>query len=195
MSNRNSYMPDRELVDRYLHGEQEAFRLLFDKYWNDLYRIAYRRLPSEDDVKDILQDVFISLWRNLPEISLKDNLGGYLYTSLQNKIFNYYEKKQVKLKIFIEQPFYPFQSENDTYNLLDTKELSLVIKTIIDEMPLRMRKIYLLSKEEQLTNGEIATLLMLAPQTVKNQIHQALCRIRNKLVKSNLFIILYVLFT
>lgn len=187
MSDRNLYSPDKELIARSLDGEQDAFRQLFDKYWNDLYRIAYRRLPSEEDVKDILQEVFISLWNNLPHISVEDNLGGYLYTSLRNRIFNYFEKNQVRLRTLINQPFHSVQSEEYTYNLLYTKELRLVIKAVVSEMPSKMREIYLLSKEEQLTNGEISELLMLAPQTVKNQIHQALGRIRNQLVKSNLY--------
>jgi RNA polymerase sigma-70 factor (ECF subfamily) len=192
MSNQNLYPSDKELVARYLAGEQDAFHLLFNKYWNDLYKIAYRRLPSEEDVKDLLQEVFISLWKNLPTISISDNLGGYLYTSLQNKIFNFFGKKQVRLRSLMNQPFVPVQSETDSYHHLQTKELRLVIKSTIDGMPLKMKEIYLLSKEENLSNGEIASLLMLAPQTVKNQIYQALCRIRNKLEKSHLYLLVLV---
>jgi len=192
MSARNLYPPDKDLITRTLEGDQDAFRQLFNKYWHDLYKIAYRRLPIEEDVKDILQEVFISLWKNLHNISILDNLGGYLYTSLRNRIFNYFEKNRLKLRTLLNQPFNPVQSEDDTYNFLYTKELQLVVNTIVAEMPSKMREIYLLSKVEQLSNGEIAELLALAPQTVKNQIYQALSRIRNELAKSHLQIFCFL---
>jgi RNA polymerase sigma-70 factor (ECF subfamily) len=183
---------DKELIVAACKGSEEAFRKLYEKYWKDLYKIAYRRMSSEEDVKDILQETFISLWKNLHHISVNESLGGYLYTSLRNKIFNYYEKNEVRLKTLMNQPFTPVESENMIYSSLSTKELQLVISAIIAEMPPKMREIYKLSKEEQLTNAEIAGLLMLAPQTVKNQIHQALYRIREELKKNSLHLFLFV---
>ena len=82
-------------------------------------------------------------------------------------------------------PFIPIQSEDSIYSSIQTKELKLVINAIVTDMPSKMKEIYLLSKEQQLTNAEIAGLLMLAPQTVKNQIHQAIIRIRRELQKNN----------
>lgn len=178
---------DKELIAAASKGSEEAFCMLYEKYWHDLYRIAYRRLPSKEDVQDILQDTFISLWRNINHLSDSESLGGYLYTSLRNKIFNYYEKRQVSLKMLMNQSFKPVESEDHISALLYTKDLQNVIKTIVAEMPLKMREIYQLSKEKHLTNAEIAELLALAPQTVKNQIHQALSRIRQELKKNNFF--------
>ncbi|MEO7766066.1 MAG: RNA polymerase sigma-70 factor [Ferruginibacter sp.] len=186
MKKENLQATDKELINAACNGSEAAFKQLYQKYWHDLYKIAYRRLPSDEDVKDILQDTFISLWKNLHHLSVNDSIGGYLYTSLRNKILNYYEKNQLKLKILMRQPFNPIQSEADIYSSLYTKELNAVIGEIVAAMPSKLQEIYLLSKEEQLTNGEIASLLMLAPQTVKNQIHHALSRIRKELIKSNL---------
>jgi RNA polymerase sigma-70 factor (ECF subfamily) len=183
---------DKDLIAAACKGSEEAFRKLYEKYWQDLYKIAYRRLPSEEDVKDILQETFISLWKNLHHISVNESLGGYLYTSLRNKIFNYYEKNGVRLKTLMNQPFKPAESEDIIYSSLSTKELQLVISAILAEMPPKMREIYKLSKEEQLTNAEIAGLLMLAPQTIKNQIHEALHRIREELKKSSLHLFLFL---
>ena len=179
-----STLTDKELIVAAYEGSEVAFRKLYERYWHDLYKIASRRLPSEEDVKDVLQETFISLWKNIHHISVDENIGGYLYTSLRNKILNYYDKKQVRLKILMNQPFHPVESEEAIYDLLNTKELKLAIRAIVTDMPPRMKEIYHLSKEEQLTNAEIACLLLLAPQTVKNQIHEALSRIRCGLKKS-----------
>ena len=197
MKGNNLYQSDKELIDQALNGDENAFRHLFEKYWNDLYKIAYRRLPSEEDVKDILQEVFISFWKNIKTITITDSIGGYLNISLRNKIFNFYEKDRVKFRILMDQPFNPIQSEDEIYSSLQTKELSAVLNEIIEQMPSKMKEIYLLSREEQLSNAEIVALLMLSPQTIKNQIHQALKRLREGLAKNTfelffLFIYFYL---
>jgi len=180
----NLYKSDKDLIDQALTGDQNAFRELFDKYWHDLYKIAYRRLNSDEDVKDILQEVFISFWMNIKHVAVKDSIGGYLYTSLQNKIFNFYEKDRVKLIALMNQPFNPVESENSIYSSLYTKELREILNGIVSKMPPKMREIYLLSRQQQLTIAEITELLALSPQTVKNQIHEALKRIREGLNKN-----------
>jgi RNA polymerase sigma-70 factor (ECF subfamily) len=182
---KNFTASDKELIKDCLKGDEKAFKKIFEKYWGDLYIIAYRRLPFEEEIKDILQEVFISLWRNIHKISVDDNLGGYLYTSLRNKIFNYYEKNKVRMKITLSQSFNPVQSEADVYSSINSKEIREIIRLAVAEMPAKMQQIYLLSKEEQLTNQEIAALLALAPQTIKNQIHQALSRVRQKIREAN----------
>jgi len=186
---------ERELIVAIQNGSEAAFRRLYEKYWTELYRIAYRRLPSEEDVKDILQETFISLWKNIDHFSETDNIAGYLYISLRNKIFNFYEKNKSQLKKLLGCPFNPVQSEAAIYATLSTKEFKAAINQILESMPTKMRQIYLLSKEEQLTNGEIAQLLMLAPQTVKNQIHQALRRIRGEFEKRSLHYNLFLFIT
>lgn len=194
MKGNNLYQSDKDLIERALNGDENAFRHLFDKYWKDLYTIAYRRLPSEEDVKDILQEVFISLWKNIKTITITDSIGGYLTISLKNKIFNFYERDRVKFRILMSQPFSAIQSEDEIYNALQTKELKVVLNGIIERMPSKMKEIYLLSREEQLTNAEIVALLMLSPQTIKNQIHQALKRIREGLNK-NIFALFFLVIT
>jgi RNA polymerase sigma-70 factor (ECF subfamily) len=67
-----------------------------------------------------------------------------------------------------------------------TKELKDIIAAEIRQLPPKMREIYQLSRDEQLTIGEIAELLVLSPQTVKNQLYQALQRIRIALKQQNL---------
>ncbi|MEP7256963.1 MAG: RNA polymerase sigma-70 factor [Flavitalea sp.] len=194
MSLKNELLTDGELIAASCEGNEEAFRMLFDKYWNDLYKIAAKRISSAEDIKDLLQDVFLSLWNNIREVKVADSLGGYLYVSLRNKILNYYQKKDTRLKALAIHPFKAAQSENQAWINLQTRELQLFISQQVARMPPQMKQIYLLSREEQLTNAEIAELLALAPQTVKNQLYRALERIRVELKSRNAeLVIMYIL--
>jgi RNA polymerase sigma-70 factor (ECF subfamily) len=191
--NLNAASPDdKELIAASRQGNQAAFRLLFEKYWNDLFKIALKRMDSAEDVKDILQEVFVSFWNNLDTIQVKDSLGGYLYTALRNKILNYYEK-QSRLKALAAHAFKPVEYENQAWFNLQTRELRQLVAAQLSAMPLQMRNIYLLSREEQLTNSEIAALMGIAPQTVKNQLYRALRRIRDGLGSADYQLTLLVL--
>jgi len=181
-----SVISDKQLLADIRKGSDEAFRQLFEKYWEDLYRMAYRRLASPEDIKDILQDVFLSLWNNIDQVNVDESLGGYLYTSLRNRIFNFFEKRQNRLNCLMKQPFNPVESEEIIWNRFNTKEIQKFIALQVAAMPPKMKQIYLLSKKESLTIFEIAELLNLSPQTVKNQLHRAFERIRHNLQKHDL---------
>ena len=185
MTLKKEALTDRELVAASREGNDEAFRALFDKYWDDLYVIASRRVASPEDIKDLLQEVFLSLWKNISTIVIIDSLGGYLYTALRNKIINYYEKRESDLHAMLNRPFIPSAAENLAWANLKTTELRKLIEAEILKLPPQMKQVFQLSREEQLTNQEIAELLSLAPQTVKNQLHRALERIRLGLKNAN----------
>ncbi len=190
MREKDSVVSDKLLLAAIRAGSENAFRQLYEKYWEDLYRMAYRRLASPEDIKDILQDVFLSLWNNINEVNADESLGGYLYTSLRNRIFNFFEKRQNRLNCLMKQPFNPVESEEIIWNRFNTKEIQKIIAFQVAAMPPKMKRIYLLSKKEQLTISEIAELLNLSPQTVKNQLHRALERMRQNLQKHDLHILL-----
>lgn len=177
---------DCTLLQASKNGDEKAFEQLFNKYWNDLFKIAYRRLHSVEDAKDIVQDVFLSLWNNIHNITIDDSLGGYLYTALRNKIFNLLEKNKNRLNKLMQEQFVPAGQEETVFSNYCAKEFREFITQQIAAMPAKMRQIYLLSKEEYLTNAEIASLLNLSGQTIKNQLHNALGRLRTVVLKEHL---------
>ena len=176
---------DQKLLEASQNGDEKAFELLFKKYSGDLFKVAYRRLHSAEDAKDIVQDVFFSCWNNIGTIVIEDSLAGYLYTALRNKIFNHFEKNSNRLHKLMRQPFVPAQHEELIFSNYCTKELQQFIMQQVATMPEKMRQIYFLSKEENLTNKEIASLLNLSGQTVKNQLYNALNRLRKTLPKEH----------
>lgn len=183
---------DHDLLAASKEGDETAFRLLFEKYWDDLFKVALRRLYSADDAKDILQDVFLSFWRNIHHITLEESLGGYLYTALRNKIFNHLEKDNKRLHRLLQHRFTPVECEENVFSRYTTKELECYIKKQVSNMPEKMRRIYLLSREEQMSNADIASLLKLSNQTVKNQLHYALSRLRKSLESRPFCLFLFI---
>jgi RNA polymerase sigma-70 factor (family 1) len=171
--------------------EQASFRILYNRYWEALYKKAFHRFGNSDDAEDAVQEIFISLWRNKNSIQIDDTLAPYLFSALKYYIIKHVYLKaksgiQVNLSTENLEHF-----EFTTEELLQYKELQLVIANEVNGLPERMREIYRMSRVENLQTAEIAATLKISEQTVKNTLTTALKRLRGGLSKYNcLFIFL-----
>jgi RNA polymerase sigma-70 factor (ECF subfamily) len=172
---------DHLLLRQAATGSEQAFKALYDKYWHDLFQVAYKRTRDADDARDLVQELFIAFWDVAGRLAPDTDIGAYLFVALRNKIFNYFEKKSVRLSYLLSQPFRPEASDEAILSHIRTREIKACVLAAVEAMPPRMKEIYLLSREQQLKVNEIAGLMGIAPQTVKNQLHAALERIRTQL--------------
>lgn len=170
--------------DRFLltaADEQRAFRVLYERYWESLYKKALNRLGTSEDAQDAVQEVFISLWRNRNSIEVEDTLSPYLFTALRYCIIKrVYRKAKQGLQVPLSAG-----ELNDPVNypeeIFQYKELQQRIGKEVSSLPSRMQEIYKLSRVEQLTPGEIAKRLNISEQTVKNTLTTTLKKLRMKL--------------
>lgn len=162
-------------------NKEKAFESAFNQYWEALYAHAFKKTQSEEVAKDIVQEVFIVFWDNLESFAGQKQLIPYLYAVLRNKILKLFEKDEVRLRYAINSSKFAQQAEPSCHNLLVGKELEGIITDEVAKMPCRMREIYLLKKEEQLSIPEISQRLSLSKQTVKNQLQNAMHRLKDRL--------------
>lgn len=158
-----------------------GFQILYNRYWEALYKKAFHRFGNSADAQDAVQEIFISLWRNREMILINETLASYLFTALK-----YYIIKQVYLKAKrgIQVPLSAENLEHfelSTEELLQYKELQKVIAGEVDELPKRMKEIYYLSRIENLRIAEIAVRLNISEQTVKNTLTAVLKKLRENL--------------
>ena len=166
-------------------NEQEAFRIIYDRYWESLYKKALHHLRCEYDAEDTVQEIFISLWRNKNTIDATNNLTAYLFTALKYHIIKQAYKKARKGILLPLSVKDLEQTELTVEEAMHIKEIQTLIKTEVSALPKRMQQIYLLSRENNLQVSQIATHLNLSEQTVKNTLTTALKRLRQKLEHSN----------
>ena len=168
--------------------EQSAFRELYDRYWEQLYKKAMNRLGNDADAQDAVQEVFISCWRNRKTIEVKETLSPYLYTALKyciiKKIYRQ-TKKGITVPLSTEALA---QTELSTEEFLQYKELQHLIEDEVNKLPEKMQQIYRLSRTENLPISTIAENLQISEQTVKNTLTSALKRLREGLSRYSSFI-------
>lgn len=172
--------PDKELMILLKSGSHAAFAEIYDRYWGLMYVHALKMLGDEDEAKDIIQELFITLWTKGPELELKNSLSGYLYVSVRHKILNRIRQQKTGSSFIHALALYISENENSFLPQLHEKELSAVIEKEIEKLPSKMRRIFEMSRKEYLSHKEIAEALDISDKTVKKQISNAL-----KILKMN----------
>jgi RNA polymerase sigma-70 factor (ECF subfamily) len=175
-------------------NKNKAFNLVFDAYWAALYKQAYKKVRCHDLAKDLVQDVFVSLWDKIELLDAEGSVLAYLFAILRNKILKLYEKDEVRLRYAVNMAINANLSDIHSQNNLLEKELKAIIDAEVQRMPLRMREIYLLKKDDDLSIREIAEDLSLSEQTVKNQLQMAYQRLRTKIKNYDSSLALLALF-
>lgn len=147
---------------------EQFFILTFPK----VKAFACKILQSEEDAEDIAQDIFVKLWDN-PEIwENKDTWDSYIYAMTRNQIYNFLKHQSVELNYqekFVQENASSY--DFDIYDNLYAKELQLLIKLTLDNMPEQRRKVFSMSRQKGMSNQEIAEKLNLSVRTVERHIY------------------------
>lgn len=120
--------------------------------------------------KDLAQEVFISLYRNRAINNI--NLEGYLYILLKNRVLDHYRKMHVRENY--ARQYEPELAASTTDSQINAKEIQAQLAQYLQLLPEQCRKVFVLSREEQLTNREIAGRLGISVNTVEQHMRKAL---------------------
>jgi RNA polymerase sigma-70 factor (family 1) len=177
-----STLSDNELILLLKESDHSAYNEIYHRYFYLTYVHAYKKLRDEEQAKDVVQDVFATLWFkrdfNLP----RSNLAGYLFTAVRNKIFDLFAHEQVKTKhIDSLKDYLSRNASQPTDHLIRENQLKAYIEKEIRALPPKMRVIFEMSRIEQLTHKEIADSLNTSENNVTTQISNALRILRAKL--------------
>lgn len=165
---------DPELLDRIKSGDETAFAEVYERYWKVMYVHALKMLRNEDDSKDLVQELFASLWTKASEIAYSVNLSGYLYVSLRNRVINLVQQKNIRRDYLSSLASFAEEAGNTTFEQISEREILAVVECEIQGLPQKMRQIFELSRKQNLSHKEIARQLEISDKTVKKQIGYAI---------------------
>lgn len=171
---------DRILVDRLKQSDRKSFEQIYEKYAVQLYSVCYRRIQDIEISNDIIHDILLSLWENRNRKDI-NNLRAYLFQALRYKIIDTFQQRSKTHKLY-ESYLVNLQKDYiGTDHALRTKLFQELIKAEIDRLPRKMKEVFLLSREQNLTYEQIAQKLGISEQTVRSHMKHALRRLRVKL--------------
>lgn len=179
---------EKEILFKLSRGDSNAFRYIFKLYYSKVRAFSYGFLKDKDEADELAQMIFIKLWEKRELFTFVKNFDSYLFTLSKYTIFNYIEARHV-VPITIEDV--PESSDTITpYDELVAEDLQLLIDLTVNGMPAQRKQIYQLSRQQGLTNDEIAERLGIQKKTVENHLNLALKELRNVI---SMVLILYIM--
>lgn len=169
------------LEDIQKHDSEQAFRSLYNMYYDRFFRIAFYYLQRDEWAQEVALDVFTNLWNNRKRQLIPDDFNKYSYTLVRNAALNYLEKEQRRETTpltNIPETSSPTPSPEEG---LVNEELFKVYESSLNELPERYREIFIKVREEKQSYASVAEELNISPKTVDAQLQKAVTRLKEKI--------------
>jgi len=169
---------DDVLISQALAGKKSAWVALVKRYEKGIYNYALRMVNNHADAMDLMQDVFVALYRNLHTFRAESPFKGWLFKIAHYRCIEYYRKKR------------PMQSLDDTPEQIDeesndcpeqelfAKQQSSVLIKIIKKLPIKQKLVVELKFFQECTFDDIAQQLGISTNTAKSQLYSALDKLK-----------------
>ena len=174
-------LTDLQLVDLLKKDDSDAFSEIYSRYAVLLAGFASSKLFDLEDSRDIIHDIFVKLWQERKQLKVDRDLKAYLFKLTRYRIVDKIRKnitrQEYAAMVNSLAVSYGFTIEQE----IAAKEMAQIIETSLNTLSPRVKQVYLLSREENLSISEIAEKLQISEQTVKNQLSTALKHLRASL--------------
>ena len=138
-----------------------AFERFYNLYYDQVFRFAYYCLGEKEACREVVTDVFFSVWQSRKRLKDIDNIDTYLYISVRNESFRFQARNKDLNRVSLNEllPLMEEEDEGSPEEHLELKEMREMLDKAIDELPEKCRLVFLMSREEGLKTKEIAEIL------------------------------------
>jgi RNA polymerase sigma-70 factor (ECF subfamily) len=175
---------ETEMISRCQQGDQEALKAIFDKYHKKVYRIAYGVVRQREEALDVVQEVFIKLFRSVKNFKGRSHFYTYLYRMVMNTAIDHKRKaaKQFMSSLDEEGGFEPSdEAERGPERILLQKELEERVKLAMDKLPDEQKAALIFRDVEGLSYQEMAEAMGCSIGTVMSRLHYGRKRMQESL--------------
>jgi RNA polymerase sigma-70 factor (ECF subfamily) len=175
---------ETEMISRCQQGDQEALKDIFDKYHKKVYRIAYGVVRQREEALDVVQEVFIKLFRSVKNFKGRSHFYTYLYRMVMNTAIDHKRKaaKQFMSSLDEEGSFEPSdEAERGPERILLQKELEERVKLAMDKLPDEQKAALIFRDVEGLSYQEMAEAMGCSIGTVMSRLHYGRKRMQESL--------------
>ena len=177
---------DTEILEALKLGDHKAFETVFIVYYNKIKIFVDSYIKSEADAEELAEELFVNLWTNHRAIDTTRSFNSYLHTMARNASLNFLKHKYVRDAYAGRAE--TLNSSHSTEDDLIAKETALLVEMTVDKMPAQRKEIYRCSRNEGLSNEEIAIRLDTTKRNVESQLSLALKDIRRVVMTYILFL-------
>lgn len=163
--------------------DEQSFKHIYVAHWEKVFAVCYNTIRDPEPAKGMVQEIFKSLWERKDELEITTSVERYLLRSAKFKVFEYLRNTKSRREhneiAFAHYCDRTHCTENDIlYNNLKSK-----VDGLVDTLPCQCRCVYKMSREEGLSNKEIAARLLISERAVEYHITRALSTLRANLTE------------
>ncbi|MEI8084735.1 MAG: RNA polymerase sigma-70 factor [Paludibacter sp.] len=162
-------------------GNHLAYEQLFDSWYEPLCRYAFSILRDMDDAEDVVQKTFCKLWDQRENLNIKSSINSYLYRIVHNESLNTVHQKTSHQEHNLNYISTMNEADNSVAEQITANDLQLAIDKALTALPLQCRRVFEMSRMDQLSYSEIAKELNISTNTVENHVSKALKILRVEL--------------
>ncbi|MBO9573403.1 MAG: sigma-70 family RNA polymerase sigma factor, partial [Chitinophagaceae bacterium] len=170
MNSYNTYSDER-LIELIREDNRLAFTEIFNRYWERLTTLAASKLPSPDDAQEVVQNLFIDLWKRRSALKLEYSFNTYITAALRYNILRHLATRARRLSK--HQESLRADMDYSTEEWLSFEELKDRLNKHIAELPEKCRLVFELSRKEGFTEKQIAQHLQISTKTVEAHLSKA----------------------
>ena len=179
----------------WLYGLKEdnylCFNHLFFNYNKKIYSLARKFKLSHEDAEEIVQEVFIRIWKNRHLINPELSFNAYVFKITQNFILKYFRHKTIQ-NAYVNYVVTHSKVQEDLVTHLESDNLNSTINNYISKLPDQQKKVFLMSRRDNLSHEEISKKLQISIRTVESHIYKALKFLKQKLSSEEIYLILFL---
>jgi RNA polymerase sigma-70 factor, ECF subfamily len=183
---------DIELVKQFNKGSHDAFNELYLRYEEKAYNLAMRLVRNKEDAEEVIQEVFITVYRKLNGFEGKSQFSSWLYRVTTNCAFMKLRKRKsqvttsldempshTKLQVWEESPYLRATTGDD----LSRGEVRVKLEAAVEKLPEVYRSVFLLRDVDGMSNNDVAVALGISLAAVKSRLHRARVMLKRRLHK------------
>jgi len=174
---------DLFLIGELKRGNKVVFDYIFNYYYSSLCAFSMQYINDHEMVEDLVQDLFVNLWSEAPNLNVKSSLKSYLFTSVRNRCLDFLKHRKVTEKYRTYFLYSADINDNSTDHYFSESELRQTVQKSLEKLSPRCREIFELSHNNGLSNKDISEKLGISKRTVELQISNALRILRKELVE------------
>lgn len=182
-----------QCINELKRGSYKAFTLIYNEYADYLFNFVQRQLHDRTAARDIVQDTFLKLWINRRQLNCFGNLKGFIFAIARYRIIDTLRRQmnQPRFEEYIEH-LTDEPEDLSPEDIMMYDEFVGRLSAAKEHLTPRERQIYELSRDNHLTNRQIADMLGISEQTVKNHLSGALKALRAAIGGSTLIFLFWI---
>jgi RNA polymerase sigma-70 factor (family 1) len=176
---------EKMLFQKISEGNEESFKIFFDRYKNRLFRFIKNITKSGDVAEELMHDVFLKIWTEKQSLAIVENPEVFIFVIAKNKALSHLRKIAREGRLLEEVALNMLAFHDDTNELVEANDSNRLIQDAVKSLSPQQQRIYDMSRNEGLSHDQIADVLQISKSTVNNHLTTAMKQIRVYLLAHN----------